>query len=797
METTKPKGGSGGSLELQSAFGNVTKKHVDDEDEIKTGRHGRKSKKPRHRQPLSDAINVTEDETKLQAIKGESEKMILMASTNIILGEPTKSLPASLSRLQRLSRLASQDGKFAKVWHDHIDNVIQDILLQKVEESILAAKGTEVEEFLTVYDVCFQRVWHLHTTFQLLDNSPVYERQVAPQCMAKIGAAVLASNKPPSEQQLFDLHSEDSRMRNRILMRLCDILETYLSTDEEVSAFTVFGRFFEVISEIERYTLKENTILRPVLERCLSNPAVKLRERWAQLSPHEYIRRCMQMDKHLNDLSSVYEQFFENGPNMKNTVMTLMLNSGGTGGQMLSAVFANPMEHIEDLSYVHNLYKEQKWPIDALVTIFSKSTEHAFEQVIKGLPKLSNMSGTKVFGNILKLQREINHVIGACFESDILFKLAATHTAEEAMKNADRSSSHKFIDTLLKHITLVMRGNPSNTKIMETIEPAIEILSMMPNERRYFFEQYPSYVSKRLLKGDSNAVEREKWLLQELQATFGETKVGDTRTMLYDFGESAKLLDKFNLNHHPPFDARFFCVKEDEWGNVPDNLPVNIPDEMLQVATEFEKDFKAEKKGTASMKWQLYLHRVELDVDFGNTVQSIDASIYHTAIILAFETDHLSLDKLLSITGMQKPFLLKNLDTLINEYSIISSSDGTYSLNHSFVPVKGMLHVKPTRYSVQKAHKDERRTGKERDGFEMLGMRTRSFIMRTLKQEKFLSHDTLYTRILDYFSAEHVDVDSILQESEKDVRMLIKESIEHLLLEGFIARNDDGYSYVP
>ncbi|QPG75864.1 hypothetical protein FOA43_003248 [Brettanomyces nanus] len=798
------------------------------------------SARPRKRRITDSSEGESSEEVQSRLKYFEGAKALLpQAFEEIIRGKTTSQLQRSLVELQHLCQSMAEDEEFIHSLCLKGNEIFDDELLSSFQDKLISTEDDPMTAFVEMYSDWYLRVQRLQQVFLILDNSRVFrrsylERPLIAYWMLKFSAGIIESRqRNPADITLFDM--EESRTRNNILLGLCDLLKELLQSPPyifESPKGVIFDRFLTIMQDLRIFHSQvdssNDTVLIATLSLCFKKAASDLRDNWLSLAAEDYLGHCEnaynQIVIIIDMLGSRLGDKFTHEINLfGESAMSILIKSEQVQTRILTILFPDFLNNHAPCAFLYKVYSVNVWDIVPLVELFCESVStylHGWlQEQMLSCQKASKDKSYSIIESLIEYIRSVSAAIEIAFKGEQRFIFHFSTTCEKTVADIDHCD--EFIAESLVHYIFGRMSADSSDKTISSQDQELwsyimKILVMIPDKKRMFLSRYKMLLSRRLLHSSfitpySNTNDepaclwREKRLLEMLQENFGVDYTESLNKMIGDLSHSNKVLYQFRRKVHTPVKLSFCCLNSSNWRPPPGNRRVNIPDCLRGIADKYEAMLSQENP--VIFDWKFYLHRVTIAITFDvsdpSSCQTVQCSIYQAAILLAFEgIDILDKVSLLTTTGMEENFLDANLKYLTDgSYKVMLQTDNNYMINDSFKCDKKIVKLSTNISSSVQSTTEipvAVRTGTERDPVEMLTARLRAFMMRTLKNLGPRKHERLTAEVLESLSKDRVDFEEILKNSGRSFTTLIKETVEQLIGEEFIRRDDtDGYKYIP
>jgi cullin 1 len=201
---------------------------------------------------------------------------------------------------------------------------------------------------------------------------------------------------------------------------------------------------------------------------------------------------------------------------------------------------------------------------------------------------------------------------------------------------------------------------------------------------------YTTKLSKRLIHGVSASDESEASMIAKLKEACGFEYTNKLQRMFTDMQLSKDLTDQFKERMEVSHDAAELDVAfsamvlgTNFW---PLNAPAhnfNIPKNILPTYERFQRYYQSKHSGR-KLTWLWNYSKNELRTNYLNQKYILMTSSYQMAVLVQYnENDTLSLDELVTATGIPKDLLSQVLAVLVKAKILINEETEQYDLNPS------------------------------------------------------------------------------------------------------------------
>ena len=231
---------------------------------------------------------------------------------------------------------------------------------------------------------------------------------------------------------------------------------------------------------------------------------------------------------------------------------------------------------------------------------------------------------------------------------------------------------------------------PKNTRSVRSSD-IVSILVDVYESKDLFVEEYQSLLSQRFLTSFECNIEFERRNLELLTLKFGEADLHACEVMLQDMTSSKRIDVRINSGeianyHFTDFSINCIIVSAQFW---PEKFRLNhydegssliVPSVVEKAISSYTKAFET-IKGSRTLHWKKNLGIVELELEFGERVISLNVSPLQAVLISMFETPTCwKLNCLSSAIGVSASLLRRKLIFWQNKGIIREVSPDEYCL---------------------------------------------------------------------------------------------------------------------
>ncbi|TKA30082.1 hypothetical protein B0A50_02801 [Salinomyces thailandicus] len=357
-------------------------------------------------------------------------------------------------------------------------------------------------------------------------------------------------------------------------------------------------------------------------------------------------------------------------------------------------------------------------------------------------------------------------------------------------KNSARSPQMlaKHADNVLKRSTKATEEDDME-KMLNQVMTVFKYLE----DKDVFQKFYSQTLAKRLVHGTSASPDAETSMISKLKDASGFEYTNKLQRMFQDIQTSKDLnsayddwlgqvLDKEDKKGG--IDANYQILGTGFWPLQPPTTTFTPPPSIVKTYERFQ-NFYTQKHGGRKLTWLWHLCKGEIRANYAklNKVPyTFQVSTYQMAILLMFnDSDNVSYDDMLAITGLQKETLDPSLGIMLKAKVITASPEGatpqsgtSYNLNYGFRNKKLKVNLNMAIKSEQKQEVEDTQKTIEEDR----KMLMQSAIVRIMKSRKTMKHQLLVgetvTQVKSRFSPKIPDI-------KKCIDILIeKEYLERL-----------------
>ncbi|KZT64949.1 Cullin-domain-containing protein [Daedalea quercina L-15889] len=394
---------------------------------------------------------------------------------------------------------------------------------------------------------------------------------------------------------------------------------------------------------------------------------------------------------------------------------------------------------------------------------------------------------------LLEVHQKNSETVTRSFRGEAGFVASLDKACREFVNKNDATgtSTTKSPELLAKHADALLRKNNKMAE-EEDLEGALNkvmVLFKYIDDKDVFQTYYTTKLSKRLIHGVSASDEAEASMISKLKEACGFEYTNKLQRMFTDMSLSKDLTDQFKdriQQNHDDMDLTFsiMVLGTNFWPLNPTNSEFIIPTDILPTYERFTKYYQQKHSGR-KLTWLWNYSKNELRANKFNPKYILMTSSWQMAVLLQYNNnDTMSLDELVTATGVSKEYLKQVLGVLVKAKILISDDSDQYDYNPNFKSKKIRINLNMPIKAEQKAESSEVQKIVDEDRKYVI----QATIVRIMKARKQMKNQALIQEVIS-------------QISQRFTPKLpdIKKAIEHLLEKEYIERVEgtrDTFAYV-
>jgi cullin 1 len=396
---------------------------------------------------------------------------------------------------------------------------------------------------------------------------------------------------------------------------------------------------------------------------------------------------------------------------------------------------------------------------------------------------------------LLEVHRKNQETVNRSFRGEAGFVASLDRACRDFVNRnaATGTSSTKSPELLAKHADALLRKNNklSEEGDLEDLLNKVMTLFKYIEDKDVFQTFYTTKLSKRLIHGVSASDESEASMIAKLKEACGFEYTNKLQRMFTDMQLSKDLTDQFKERMEVSHDAADLDVAfsamvlgTNFW---PLNAPAHnfsIPKQILPTYERFQRYYQSKHSGR-KLTWLWNYSKNELRANYLNQKYILMTSSYQMAVLVQYnENDTLSLEELVTATGIPKELLTQVLAVLVKAKILINEETDQYDLNPNFKSKKIRVNLnQPIKAEVKQESSDVLKTVDEDRKYVI-----QATIVRIMKARKTMKNQALIQEVTSQISTRFAP-------RIPD----IKKAIDTLLEKEYIERADgqrDVFNYV-
>ncbi|RCK56670.1 Cullin-4B [Candida viswanathii] len=604
--------------------------------------------------------------------------------------------------------------------HSKIDNDLVANIKPQIEEALGgAANALEfTEKFFDVFDTWYARMVKLSKVFVYLDTNYLAVHTTRPQLL-------------PFAISLFKDHvilgtTELSRgliEQYYVLLRTWrrDVVLDVNAPEPNQHLYEMAIKFTKLLYESRstRFEFVENLIELTV------NYYSELRLTWMRdnKGPFSYIQ---QVFKAMNENLKFFSVAIKNDYFLKRLFSKLRWNLIFIKfNDILHNVFEFLVDHPKELLLIYRYCElaEDEYGLNGMATLshqWGKFTKRRFDEIITSNGEAK--TGWLVINELVKSFKYFEKLTEKQFlNNNIEFKLRYALT--QAV-NGSASRKSFIISQLAKYCDAYFRQK-LNVPYEDFAENFLIILKSI-GDLLEFVDVYKRDLSKRMLFSSRFNREDESDLAGRLRDHLGPTDESHSLTVIFaDFEKKYASLAMVPRHEEILADSFKFeplILTKKEWPDIPKNEDMSnfklnlVLQRMLDsMSTQYQKI--SSKHKLRQLDWTNYkLHQVTVSTTFKQGEKEVTGNLLQIQVIMLFgeDNDGYTVDQLATLTGLNRSFLIKVLNSITTEkYKILVVKDGKYHFNEGFTDKSKSIKLPMIRESAARADQQQQQQQEE------------------------------------------------------------------------------------
>ncbi|KAB5588680.1 Cullin 1 [Ceratobasidium theobromae] len=355
----------------------------------------------------------------------------------------------------------------------------------------------------------------------------------------------------------------------------------------------------------------------------------------------------------------------------------------------------------EDLQRMYSLLARIPEGLDPLRKKFE---EHVKKAGLAAIAKLQGEAAGSPGGEVepkayvdalLEVHHKNQETVNRSFRGEAGFVASLDRACRDFVNRnaATGTSSTKSPELLAKHADALLRKNNKLSEEGDLEEHLNKVMTLFKyiEDKDVFQTFYTTKLSKRLIHGVSASDESEASMIAKLKEACGFEYTNKLQRMFTDMQLSKDLTDQFKERMEVSHDAAELDVAfsamvlgTNFW---PLNAPAhnfNIPKNILPTYERFQRYYQSKHSGR-KLTWLWNYSKNELRTNYLNQKYILMTSSYQMAVLVQYnENDTLSLEELVTATGIPKDLLSQVLAVLVKAKVLINEETDQYDLNPNF-----------------------------------------------------------------------------------------------------------------
>ncbi|KAF8682947.1 Cullin protein [Rhizoctonia solani] len=455
----------------------------------------------------------------------------------------------------------------------------------------------------------------------------------------------------------------------------------------------------------------------------------------------------------------------------------------------------------EDLQRMYSLLARIPEGLDPLRKKFE---EHVKKAGLAAIAKLQGEAANSPGGEVepkayvdalLEVHHKNQETVNRSFRGEAGFVASLDRACRDFVNRnaATGTSSTKSPELLAKHADALLRKNNKLSEEGDLEDHLNKVMTLFKyiEDKDVFQTFYTTKLSKRLIHGVSASDESEASMIAKLKEACGFEYTNKLQRMFTDMQLSKDLTDQFKERMEVAHDAADLDVAfsamvlgTNFW---PLNAPAhnfNIPKNILPTYERFQRYYQSKHSGR-KLTWLWNYSKNELRTNYLNQKYILMTSSYQMAVLVQYnENDTLSLEELVTATGIPKELLSQVLAVLVKAKVLVNEETEQYDLNPNFKSKKIRVNLnQPIKAEVKQESSDVLKAVDEDRKYVI-----QATIVRIMKARKTMKNQVLIQEVTSQISTRFAP-------RIPD----IKKAIDTLLEKEYIERADgqrDVFNYV-
>jgi len=394
---------------------------------------------------------------------------------------------------------------------------------------------------------------------------------------------------------------------------------------------------------------------------------------------------------------------------------------------------------------------------------------------------------------LLDVHKKNEETVTRSFRGEAGFVASLDRACKEFVnKNAATgSSTQKSPELLAKHTDALLRKNNKLSEEGALEEALNQVMTLFKyiEDKDVFQTFYTTKLSKRLIHGVSASDESEASMISKLKEACGFEYTNKLQRMFTDMSLSKDLTDSFKermLQTHDDMEINFsvMVLGTNFWPLNPPTHTFTIPADILPTYERFQRYYQSKHSGR-KLTWLWNYSKNELRANYTNPKYILMTSSYQMAVLVQYNNnDTLSLDELVTATGIAKEILVQVLAVLVKAKILINEEQDQYDFNPNFKSKKIRVNLNQPIKAEVKAESTEVLKTVDEDRKYVI----QATIVRIMKARKTMKNQALIQEVIGQIA-------SRFNPKIPD----IKKAIDTLLEKDYIERADgsrDTFNYV-
>ena len=322
--------------------------------------------------------------------------------------------------------------------------------------------------------------------------------------------------------------------------------------------------------------------------------------------------------------------------------------------------------------------------VNGVFKIEALATEWTAFLRLHGQELMGRGNDYRTIERVAGFKEQVDGIIGECFRNDSIVQ----GTLKDAFESVMNGRGHRSAELLALYIHQKLTSGIADNNTERFLSMALLLFRYL-HRKEAFDAFYKRTLAQRLLFHNAKDLSLERQFIGKLREECGGGFVSRMESMLKDVEQSAEMTKQFKTGDVNGIAAvTGITVISGLWPNTfnsSENVIKSMPSELTRLEGSFSNFYAAQKKN-CSLKWNELMGNCVMRANFRSGRFSLNLSIPQALVLLKFNDNGVSVDKLAQDLNMSREFLESTLKSLSNPlYPVLKTSEaGVYRINEEF-----------------------------------------------------------------------------------------------------------------